>query len=73
MSDPLFLACPITAGVTTKMITDVCFKHVASSFYKVNLEGRVMPQSHTQLRSLTESYGSNRSRPQKNWGRGLIS
>ena len=26
----------------------------------------VMPQSHTQLRSLKESYGSNRNRPQKN-------
>ena len=28
----------------------------------------VMPQSHTHLRTLTESFGSNRSRPQKKEG-----
>ena len=28
----------------------------------------LMPQSHTHLRTLTESFGSNRSRPQKNEG-----
>ena len=28
----------------------------------------VMPQSHTHLRTLTESFGSNRNRPQKNEG-----
>ena len=28
----------------------------------------LMPQSHTHIRTLTENFGSNRSRPQKNEG-----
>ena len=37
------------------------------SYSDILIEG-VMPQSHTQIRTLTESFGSNRSRPQINEG-----
>ena len=41
-----------------------CWKlHVAAHLFET-----LMPQSHTHLRTLTESFGSNRSRQQKNEG-----
>ena len=36
--------------------------------YAALTNASVMPQSHTHLRTLTESLGSNHSRPQKNKG-----
>ena len=45
---------------------------IREAAYKTNVRPQV-PVTHTHLRTLTESYGSNRSRPQKKRRRGLIS
>ena len=43
-------------------------RSIASEVSIINPNRHLMPQSHTHLRTLTESFGSNRSRPQKNEG-----